>query len=294
MVTDENGVAGIKGGAVSATLLPGVHATDDGVLTDCPGLFDTRAPAVNVANGINVAACADAASEAKIVLLIEFASAHTNRGGGVKGLKGHAESILFLVSKAPPTCDVVNARKQLAEATKLLNEEERSVALELFERAELYHPLDQGHATWIKLSTLKNKIKGLKPISEPGSIYRSPLSFADEKLLREITNELVTTVTRNLSDQRGFPLCADSLAALERLNVVNLRIVHVLVANAMSQVRAHVERFFTEAQQYLFNDHFDDASRLAQQMRALATALCRSGPTSGSALAADLLLTNFP
>lgn len=302
VVTDENGVAGIKGGAVSATLLPGVHATDDGVLTDCPGLFDTRAPAVNVANGINVAACADAASEAKIVLLIEFASAHTNRGGvlkgvflalaeslgGVKGLKGHAESILFLVSKAPPTCDVVNARKQLAEATKLLNEEERSVALELFERAELYHPLDQGHATWIKLSTLKNKIKGLKPISEPGSIYRSPLSFADEKLLREITNELVTTVTRNLSDQRGFPLCADSLAALERLNVVNLRIVHVLVANAMSQVRAHVERFFTEAQQYLFNDHFDDASRLAQQMRALATALCRSGPTSGSALAADL------
>jgi len=301
-VVDKLGVAGIKNGAVSATLLPGVHATDNGVLTDCPGLFDTRAPAVNVANGINVAACAEAASAAKFVVLIEFSSVKAARGnalkevflalaeslGGVEGLKRHADSVLLLVSKAPLDYELANARELLNEAVVVLNEDERDVALELFGRAELYHPLDQGHESWTKLSALKSKLEALVPIPKPGQIYRSPLSFADEKLLRDITNELVAAVTRALNEQ-CFRACAESLAALERLNVVNLRIVHVLVADAMSQVNAQIERFFNEAQYCIFNERFDDASQLAQHIRSLEKALRKSAPTINSTLAVDLL-----
>ena len=301
VVNGEHGIAGIKNGAISATLLPGVHATDDGVLTDCPGLFDTRAPAVNVANGINVAACAEAACEAKIVLLIEFGSVNAARGnglkenflaladslGGVKGLKKHADSVLLLVSKAPLDFDAVNARELLTTAAAVFNEEERAVALELFGRAELYHPLDLGHESWIKLDYLKEKIKGLTSIPRPGQIYRSPLSFADEKLLRDITNEQVEAVKRGLIEP-NFRACSEALADLERLNVVNLRIVHVLVAEAMSQVRGQVERFFSEAQHYLFNDCFDEASKLATQLRMLGTELRRNSSIVSSTLAADL------
>ena len=300
-VVDKLGVADIKDGAVSATLLPGVHATDNGVLTDCPGLFDTRAPAVNVANGVNVAACADASSAAKFVLMIEFSSVKAARGnalkevflalaeslGGVKGLKRHAGSVLLLVSKAPLDYELANARELLNEAVTVLNEDERDVALELFGRAELYHPLDQGHESWIKLRALRGKIETLLPIPNPGHIYRSPLSFADEKLLRDITNELLTAVTSALSEQ-CFPVCAESLAALERLKVVNLRIVHVLVAEAMSQVNAQIERFFNEAQYCIFNERFDDASQIAKQVRALEKALRKSTHTMSSAVAVDL------
>ena len=78
------GDARIGAGAVSQTLLPGVHSFGRGVATDCPGSLDTRAPAVNVANGINVAACVEAASSAKFLVLIEYGTAKAARGSGVK------------------------------------------------------------------------------------------------------------------------------------------------------------------------------------------------------------------
>ena len=301
VVDEKSGVADIGNGAISATILPGVHATDDGVLTDCPGLFDTRAPAVNVANGINVAACAEAASDAKFVLLIEYGSATGARGnavkdvflalveslGGVKGLIAHASSIQLLVSKAPLDYDLQYARELLNKTAAVLREDERAVARELFGRAELYHPLDQGHKSWIKLKDLKSKIEALTPIPRPGNVYRSPLSSPDEKLLRDITNAKVKAVTDGLKDS-NFRVCAEALADLERLNVVNLRIVHVLVAEALSQVHALVERLFREAQLFLLNDRFDDASQMASQLKALEAELRRSNSSMSSATAADL------
>jgi len=301
VVDEQSGVADIGNGAISATILPGVHATDDGVLTDCPGLFDTRAPAVNVANGINVAACAEAASDSKFVLLIEYGSATGARGnavkdvflalveslGGIKGLIAHASSIQLLVSKAPLDYDLQYARKLLNKTAAVLREDERAVARELFGRAELYHPLDQGHKSWIKHSDLKSKIEALIPIPRPGNVYRSPLSSPDEKLLRDITNAKVKAVTDGLKDS-NFRACAEALADLERLNVVNLRIVHVLVAGALSNVHALVERLFREAQLFLLNDRFDDASQIASQLKALEAELRRSNSSMSSAIAGDL------
>ena len=301
-ITDDSAPAYIKDGAVSGTLLPGVHPTDNcGILTDCPGLFDTRAPAINVANGINVAACADAASAAKFVVLIEFSTAKAARGnalkdvflalveslGGLQSLRCHLESILLLVTKAPVDISVTSARELLNESVVILREEERDVALSLFGRAQLYHPLDQGHESWTKLDGLRS-MGALQFVQKPGALYRSPLTFMDEKLLRDITNAQVAAVSSALREQR-FSDCAEAMAALERLNVVGLRIVQILMADAASKIRTHVERFFSEAQYCLFNDRFDDALQIAQQVRALEVALRdQSKSAMSSTLGAEL------
>jgi hypothetical protein len=191
------------------------------------------------------------------------------------------------VSQAPLEVPVEALRALLGEATAVMGEEERGVALELFGRAQAYHPLDQGHASWLKRGALVGHLDALAPLDRPGDVYRAALSDQDEKLLRDVANAQVAAVASALRERRPAQ-CAAALASLERLSVVGLRVVDVLVAGGVALVRAHSERVFREGQQCLLHAHFADARAVAEAVRALEAALRRGGAEAGSVLAADL------
>ena len=284
-------------GAVSRTMLPDVLLSDKGVVfIDCPGLNDTRASAVNVANGINVAACVEATSSARFVAVVEFSTVKAARGsgfkelikalvdsfGGARGLAAHASSVLLVVSQAPLDLDLASARALLGEVAISLSDDEREVSLELSTRAVLFHPLDEGPPSWCTCDVLWETIDALKPLDCPGSVFRAALNYKDEKLLREITRSRSEAMERFLRDRR-LDEFAEALADLERLNLVGVRTITVTVDAALDKSQARLDKYFSEISSLTLDEKFDQAADLLSVVRKIEAAVKGAGAGKFSA-----------
>ena len=74
--------------------------------------------------------------------------------------------------------------RDLMSDTAGMSEDMEKCVVELRERIFLYHPSDDGNATWLKRDEIIQRIQELEVITEPSSIFRTVLTVDDEKVLR--------------------------------------------------------------------------------------------------------------
>ena len=75
--------------------------------------------------------------------------------------------------------------RDLMSDTAGMSEEMANCVMELRERVFLYHPADQGNATWLKRDEIIQRIQELEVITEPSSIFCTVLTVDDEKVRNE-------------------------------------------------------------------------------------------------------------
>ena len=192
----------------SMTFVPDVASDDTFTYADCPGFLDNRGPEINIANAVNIKTMIHRAASVRVIVLVNYNSLMADRGRGVreltniltdlfghpKNLQKNTPSILLGVSQVqdplgnvPAGFELEHIRDLMSDTAGMSEDMEKCVT-ELRERIFLYHPSDDGNATWLKRDEIIQRIQELDVITEPSSIFRTVLNVDDEKVRIEGEN----------------------------------------------------------------------------------------------------------
>eukprot|EP00929_Paragymnodinium_shiwhaense_P109013 TRINITY_DN75379_c0_g1_i1.p1 TRINITY_DN75379_c0_g1~~TRINITY_DN75379_c0_g1_i1.p1 ORF type:complete len:943 (+),score=139.06 TRINITY_DN75379_c0_g1_i1:95-2923(+) len=243
----------------SETFAPQVDACAFGenyAFADCPGFLDNRGFEINIANAVNVKQALVAAASAVVIVIINYHSLLADRGKGVKDLfhilsdlfgtidsvRKHAKSLLLAISQAPAvhpeTGRVITLdglKRKLLDPSGL--DEMAKDLLSAIGDANVitYHLLERGGASWSKRDALVAHIRGLVPITEPNSLFKSAINDADKESLRHLVNELAKELQVMISAS-DYDRAADVVSDILELKEVEHGFVTTVVDEAISAV----------------------------------------------------------
>ena len=225
---------------------------------DCPGFLDNRGFEINVANAVNIKQTITSAASVRAIVLINYQSLLADRGRGVRelcqiladlfggraGLVAHRGSVLVGISQAPS--QVVRKGKPHAVSAKAVADKLLCTDGLPADTAELigglagsvfiFDPCGEGDASWLKRPEIVRRIKGLTPIADAQSIFRTVLVPEDESGLRRVVEDLGKRI-RVAMDGGAYQSAAQMLVQLRRID----RVDNVVCTRLLKTVEEHVD-----------------------------------------------------
>ena len=290
----------------SMTFMPDVHHADASfgsgfAFIDCPGFLDNRGFEINVANAINIRRTMAAASSARIVVLINYHALKADKGKGVRdlisilsGLFGSTDiiqkrsSLLVGITHAPivdgdgDPYDLDRLKGELLDGSGM-SDAHASVLKALADSAFVYHPLGKGDSTWLSRAELIQRIKDLRPLSDPSSIFRTVLTPDDELKLRGVVKSLVGDVEKHVKDSH-YGEAASTLAHLGRIDCIDNAVVPRLLTDAGNSVSSGLHAMAINAQQEVSEQNFDSAQAKLDTLNDALSAMDGVGGVLGRVL----------
>eukprot|EP00928_Gymnodinium_smaydae_P061201 TRINITY_DN45344_c0_g1_i1.p1 TRINITY_DN45344_c0_g1~~TRINITY_DN45344_c0_g1_i1.p1 ORF type:complete len:952 (-),score=99.80 TRINITY_DN45344_c0_g1_i1:132-2987(-) len=282
---------------------------DGFAFADCPGFLDNRGFEINVANAVNVKQTLAAAATVRIVVIINYHSLLADRGkgvsdllhilgglfGDVESLKKHADSVILAISQAPTVhpetgkpMSLASYQKKLLDPSGLDDEAKQFLSAIGDANVILYHLLGRGDSTWLQREAMIERIKILRPIEEPSSLFQSAINDSDKESLRDLVHQLGDEVKRFI-DSGEYEAAADIASDLFELNLVGHSfisslvdtVIDALIGERMSTVRSMIEDPRENAGDKVDNDEttcidcggrFESARRELRSMCSVLTA----------------------
>ena len=193
-------------------------------------------------------------------------------GGDVNTLERHAAAMLAGVSKTPKSADdepleLEDVVADLTNASGLSEDDARLVKM-LGDCAFVSHPTDKGNASWLTRAQLVERIKTLKPITDPSAIFATVLNPEDALALRAIVDEMQRRVGAQL-DGGDFESAAATLRALFSIEVIDNVHVTRMVEGVKDSVFARARDVDRVAMEAVMRERCDNAES------------ARAGPSRG-------------
>jgi energy-coupling factor transporter ATP-binding protein EcfA2 len=242
----------------SKTYMPQVASAPDAsslFYCDCPGFSDNRGSEINMVNAVNIKHVLQAAKCVKVVILIDFHTARSSRGHGLKEtmklctqLFGNdtapakfQDSVMLGVTRAPEniSLDALGRLLERADPSPIMQT--------LSKRVFLYDPLDRGGAYFCSRVGLTEQLAGLQgiPQAESCSMFQTVLTADDEQTLIAIVEKQSETLKEQLA-REAYAEAGACWQALQRLKVVDnvrvdrpLQLVQLRLREVASE-RAHL------------------------------------------------------
>lgn len=232
----KNPLAAIGHGMTSCTDKPQLYAHTNFVLCDCPGFFDNRGIAVEVANAIGIQSLAKKSKKVKgIILIIDRSSITSTRGQGIElaieqtlkflgpDMTKHLDSFMLLISKVP------NQKIESFYST-ISNEAQRfPLCSQLLKHNHLgfYSPLDDldnNKSAVLNRNTILNKIAGFRGIPNSGQAFNIAISPSAELEVTGLMNLVGAKIRNHLknSEFEPIPRLITVIESLNRLNIASI------------------------------------------------------------------------
>ena len=110
----------------------------------------------------------------------------------------------------------------------------------LRENMFLYHPLEDGNATWLQRDALIEAIHELKAITDPKNVFRTVLGPEDKVKLIGIVSEMSERAEEAMSNA-DFHAAEATLALLMTIDVIGDERVSELLNDVVAKVQANID-----------------------------------------------------
>ena len=282
----------------STTFIPGIESDDNFTYIDCPGFLDNRGAEMNIVNAVNIKQAIHAAKGIAVVVVLNYLSLMADRGKGLKDLASiicgmfgnverlaaHKDSIALGVSRVPISIDgedfSLSIVKGMLEDLKGLTPSEADFVRELRGSAFIFDPRDRGKASlgWTSREELIALFRGLKPITDPSSVFQTALTKDDDRALQHIVEEMSKRVTIAI-EQGNYEVVGGMLKQLQRIDLlVDNPFVTNIIGKAADCVRAPVTELRESAMKALLFGDLDEADKHLGALRAAVEGLRRWAP----------------
>ena len=264
---------------LSMTFMPHIVLDAQGrAYCDCPGFLDNRGVEINIANAVNIKKAFTNAQSVRIVILINYHTLKADRGRGLsdmieiacdlfgskENLIQFQDSILLGITQIPlaaardeedddDSTPTLRTLQEWIADTELQDPFAEQTLKSLAEKVFIYDPLDNPHlqynGSW-KKDQILHQIDNLTPISEPLTIFRTVLTAADEKGLKQICDEIKLKIKEVFAQkelsENDFRLVAGYQENLNQLEVIEHAYVTKLVEETRSTIASHFKKMQRE------------------------------------------------
>ena len=262
----------------SKTFMPHIETTAQQITyCDCPGFLDNRGAEINIANAVNIRKAFSQAKGVKVIILINYCSLKADRGrgltdminicshlfGSTQNIEKYKDSILLGISQVSPYDPEFDGD----EFKEWLTEDTPEIMKVLAERVFFFDPIDREiDGAWKRAECLQ-QITKLKPITNPGNIFKTVLTDSDEQALLKIANSLNATI-KDLLAKGETKGAAKKHSYLVRLSAID----HSSVERLLSQATQEIQYYYT-SQVSAFKEacafhRFEEAAKLLNLLKA--------------------------
>lgn len=279
-------------GHVSLSVLPNITVDQetDMCFCECPGLLENRGTEINIANAVNLVNTFSLASEAKVVVVVDYRSLGVDRSrtlsdfitvctkpfGTVDKLKQHLESVLIVCTHFPPDCTLEDVKGELVEASPAL-------MVDLVERIFLVDVLGA------KDDCLEHLFL-MPAIANPADVFDAMLLESDEKNMIKMVMEMKGRM-ENCLLVGDYQECHKLYSVLEEWSVIRHTTVERIVCDCYMFICKHFVKEAAKIRQYCLSGAFDEAESVVDQLTT-AAALFR-GDAWDEVLTADQLVAFY-
>ena len=158
-----------------------------------------------------------------------------------------------------------------------LPEELAALVRTLGERTFVSHPTDDGNETWETQWRLTERIRALKPITDPSSIFKTVLIADDELALRNIVEEMQRRVN-DLLNKNAYDSAEQTLRDLFGIKAVDNQDVTRRLSDVSNDLWKRALAFLIAAMEATMLERFEDAERNQSELSIFSEKLAWALP----------------